>query len=168
MIPIPNSFGRPTMLHIASFPSIHATIPPILHRVVATIAEATCDFCPSLSHFLHQLLNHLSFRGGNRFVVERWFQVLVIPLATLLWRPMLHMLRYADPIVRTLGPDKVQKSCIFVWEPRPSSADPGHDVRSEEIRRDLLEMEERRYLRAGCGCESWNNSIRSPSAARAN
>ena len=51
------------------------------------------------------------------FVVQGLFQVLVVPFPTLLWRPVLHVLRDAYPIVRALLLDQIEEILILVCVP---------------------------------------------------
>ena len=113
--PVSNQLRTSLLLNCASFSPIHTTVPPVLHCIIAPVTESPGNFGPSLAHFLHKLLNHLSLLCRDRFVIKGWFEILVISLSTLLRRSMLHVLRYADPIVGTLSADEVQERGIFLW-----------------------------------------------------
>lgn len=65
--------------------SIHTPIPPVLHSVVASIPQPSGDLCPTFSHILNELLNHLALVWGDRLMIETWFEILMIPFAALLW-----------------------------------------------------------------------------------
>jgi hypothetical protein len=67
------------------FPPVLASVPPILYSVIAASIEASCDLCPSLSHFMDHALDLLPLFRRDRVVVKRWLQVLVITLPALLW-----------------------------------------------------------------------------------
>lgn len=67
--------------------AIHTTIPPVLDRIVTSSFKSPCDFCPALSHLSDQSFNYLAFFGRDGIMVQAGFQVLMISLSTLLWRP---------------------------------------------------------------------------------
>src|SRR6266516_92854 len=68
-------------------PSVQASIPPILHSIVAPSMQTPCDFCPALSHFSNHSFYHSTFLRTDRLMVQRGFQILMIPFTALLWRP---------------------------------------------------------------------------------
>ena len=72
--------------------AVHATIPPVLHGVVAAVAQSSCDLGPSLSHLVDHALDHQPLLGGDGFTVQRRLQILVEALPTLLGRPIVHVL----------------------------------------------------------------------------
>lgn len=45
----------------------------------------------------------------------------MIAFPTLLWRPVLHVLRYSDPVVRPLSAYKLQQCLIFIRQPWPTT-----------------------------------------------
>ena len=77
-------------LVVASSSSVHTAVPPVLHGVVATSPQTSGDFRPSFPHVGNHLLDEKAFFGSNGVVVQVGFQVLVIPLPTLLWGPGLN------------------------------------------------------------------------------
>jgi len=72
------------ILRWSPLPSVHAAIPPILDRIVASVAKPSGDLSPSLAHLVHKLLDHFAFLSRNWFVIKTWLQILVVSLATLL------------------------------------------------------------------------------------
>ena len=68
--------------------AIHTTIPPILDGVVTSSFKSPCDLCPALSHFSDHSLDFLAFFRRDRIMVQARFQVLMISLPALLWRPL--------------------------------------------------------------------------------
>ena len=77
-------------LVVASSSSVHTAVPPVLHGVVATSPKTSGDFRPSFPHVGNHLLDEEAFFRSDGVVVQVGFQVLVIPLPTLLWRPSLN------------------------------------------------------------------------------
>jgi hypothetical protein len=75
---------NPRLLAYCSFPSVHATVPPVLDGVVAPIAQPSCNLSPPFAHLFNQLFNHLSFTRIDWFVVQIGFEVLVVAFSTLL------------------------------------------------------------------------------------
>lgn len=69
--------------------AIHTTIPPVLDGIVTSSYKAPCDFCPALSHLTDQSFNYFPFFGRDGIMIQGGFQVLMISLSTLLWRPLI-------------------------------------------------------------------------------
>lgn len=69
----------------ASSSSIHASVPPVLHSIVATTSQSARDFGPALTHFGHHSLNLATLLVGDGIMVEVGFQVLMVALSALLW-----------------------------------------------------------------------------------
>lgn len=69
--------------------AIHTTIPPILDGIVTSSLKSPCDFCPALSHLSDHSFNFLAFFGRDGIMVQARFQVLMISLSALLWRPLI-------------------------------------------------------------------------------
>lgn len=105
------------MLITVSFSAVHAPIPPIFDSIVASISKPSRDLSPPASHVRNHLLNHISFLVRDRLMVKRLLQILMISFTTLLWRPMLHVLRDAHPIVGTLLLNQIKESLILVSGP---------------------------------------------------
>ena len=59
-------------------------VPPVLDVVVAAVVQLPRDVSPPLAHLLHKLLNNAALLGRDGIVPQRRFQVLVVPLPTLL------------------------------------------------------------------------------------
>jgi hypothetical protein len=108
--------SRLTLVSI-SLPPIHASIPPIFDSVIAAIPQSPCNLRPTTSHVSHHLLDHLSLLMSDRIVIQGLFQVLMVALSTLLGCSMLHMLRYANPIIRALLLDQIEEVLILVCVP---------------------------------------------------
>jgi hypothetical protein len=49
--------------------SVHATIPPILHGIIAPAIESSCDLSPPFSHLGNQTLNLETFFGADWFMI---------------------------------------------------------------------------------------------------
>jgi hypothetical protein len=111
-----------------SFPSIHTPVPPIFDGIVAAITDASGNISPPLPDFGDQLLDHFTFTRGDWVMIQRRLQVLVIPLATLFRRSVLHVLRDANPVVRALAVHELEESSIFVRQPRTPSSRARHDT----------------------------------------
>lgn len=79
---------RATCLLVASA-SVHASIPPILHGIVAAAAEPASDLCPPLAHLGDHLLDHDAFLRSNGVMVEVGLEVLVEALSALFRRARL-------------------------------------------------------------------------------
>ena len=86
--------------------AIHSTIPPVLDRIVTSSFKPPCDLCPALSHLSDHSFNFLAFFGRDRVMIQGRFQVLMISLSALLWRPrILEECGYPHPIIGTLLAD---------------------------------------------------------------
>lgn len=81
---------------------VHATIPPVFDSIVAPVAQSSSDFSPPLAHFMHEALDNQPLLDGNGLPVERRLEVLMETLTALLGRPIVHVLRNADPVIRAL------------------------------------------------------------------
>src|SRR6266567_1556425 len=68
-----------------ALPSILATVPPVLHCVVASSLESSGDLCPPLPHLLDQPLDLLAFLRGDWLMVQTGLEVLVVSFSALLW-----------------------------------------------------------------------------------
>jgi len=66
--------------------SVLAAIPPVLHCVVTSTLESSCDLGPPLAHLCNHLLNKVSFFRGDRVMIQRRLEVLMVAFATLLGR----------------------------------------------------------------------------------
>ncbi len=69
---------------VASFPAVHATVPPVLHRIVTSASQASRNLSPPLAHFTHHLFDQHPFLRRDGIVAEIRLEVLVESLATLL------------------------------------------------------------------------------------
>jgi hypothetical protein len=104
-----------------ALPSVLATVPPVLHCIVATALEPTCNFGPPLAHLGHHLLDQLSLVGRDGVVIQCRLQVLVEALSALLRRPRTNLLWNADPVVWAVAGDEVYQPLVFVLRPRATA-----------------------------------------------
>lgn len=111
-------FGTPRI--VAAPSSVHATVPPVLHSVVAATTQAAGDLSPSLAHFANHLLDQQPFFRGDRVMVQVGLQVLMVPFPALLWRSRLNSRGNPNPVVGAMKIDQVQK--ILVLGLRPGSS----------------------------------------------
>lgn len=118
------SFAAAPFRHAPS--PVLATIPPVLHGVVAAAVELACDLGPLLAHLSDQALNDLALFGSNGLVVERGLEVLVEALAALLGRAGAQHLRYPHPVVGALLRDDGEKELVLGLRPRPTACVGGH------------------------------------------
>jgi hypothetical protein len=116
--------------------AVHATIPPILNGVVATVTEAASDLSPTPAYLIYHAFDNKAFIGRNGFAVQGGLEVLVEAFPTLLRRAVVHMFRDADPVARALFTNKLQEQLIFVKDPRSTAASRSH------VRRGKVEFEE--------------------------
>lgn len=65
---VADSLGTPTLLDSPLSP-VHATVPPILDCIVASVAQSSCNLGPSLAHLLYQLFDHFTFLSGDGFMI---------------------------------------------------------------------------------------------------
>lgn len=65
--------------------TVLTTIPPVLYCIVASPLEPTGNLCPSLAHFCDHLLDQLPLFGSDWIMVQRWLEILMVALTTLLW-----------------------------------------------------------------------------------
>lgn len=100
-----------------ALPSILATIPPVLHRIVAASLESPCDLSPPLTHLGHHLLNHLSLIRRDRVVVQCRLQVLMISLSALLGGSCVDFVGDTDPVMWAIARDEIHQPLIFVLRP---------------------------------------------------
>src|SRR5437764_13618664 len=72
-------------------------------------------------------------------MIQGRLKVLMITCPTLLWRPVLHVLRYSDPVVRSLGAYKLQQCLIFIRQPWPTTVLvlPARDLQPVVFRGDV-------------------------------
>lgn len=84
---------------VATSSAVHASIPPVLHSVVAAPSESSGNLSPSLAHLSDHLLDHEAFLRSDWLMVEVGLQILVEAFTTLLRRPRLNSRRDADPVV---------------------------------------------------------------------
>lgn len=103
-----------TALLVVASSSVHPTIPPVLHGVVAAAAKSPCDLCPSLAHLSDHLFDQNPLFGGDGVMIEIGLQVLVIPLSALLWRASLNGRRYPHPVVSSVDGDQMQEELVFL------------------------------------------------------
>src|SRR2546423_13710345 len=54
-------------------------------------------------------------------MIQGRLKLLMITFPTLLWRPVLHVLRYSDPVVRSLSAYELQQCLIFIRQPWPTT-----------------------------------------------
>lgn len=99
-------------------PTVHPTVPPILHCVVAPTSKATGDLRPSLTHLPDQPLNHHTLFRRNRLVVQARFQILMEAFSALFRCPRPDYVRDANPVVRTLRRDELQQPRVLLLRPR--------------------------------------------------
>jgi hypothetical protein len=78
------------------------------------------DLGPSLASLLDQPLNLLTFFRGDGILVERGFQVLMVPFPALFGRPRLERFCDLDPARGALLMDKPHEKVIFAFRPRSS------------------------------------------------
>ena len=98
---------------VVASPTVHATIPPVLHCIVATPSEAPCNLGPPLAHLANHLLDNETFLWRDGLVVEIGLQVLVKALAALLWRPCLYRRRNPHPVMCAVYIHQVDQMRIF-------------------------------------------------------
>jgi hypothetical protein len=108
-------------------PSVLPAVPPVLHSVVGAALEPPCDLSPPLAHFGDQLLDQLALFGRDGLVVQRRLEILMKPLATLLWRSGSDFLRDADPVVGSIAVHQFNQPPVFVLRPRATTMS-NHDV----------------------------------------
>jgi hypothetical protein len=101
--------------------TIHAAVPPVLDGIVTSTMESTSNLSPPLSHFSNHALNLKTFFGADWFVIQRWFEILMVPFPTLLWGARADELSYPDPIQRSLGVYQLAQVGILCLGPRSSS-----------------------------------------------
>ena len=108
--------------------AVHAAIPPVLDGVVAAVAQAAGDLCPTLAHLIHHALDHQALVGRDGFPVQRGLEVLVEALTALLGRAEVHLLRDADPVVGALFAHELQEQLVFFGDPRSTTMRGRHGV----------------------------------------
>lgn len=74
-----------TTLLLITSTSIHTTVPPVLHSIVAASTKTSSDLCPSLAHVVYHLLDQDAFVRGDGIMIEIRFQILMIALSALFW-----------------------------------------------------------------------------------
>jgi len=104
---------RPPSQDESSSSSVHTSIPPILHRIVASSRELSSDLCPSFSHLAHQSFNLESFFGADRLMIERGFEILMISLSTLFGGARTDELGNSYPVQGSLSMDKLNKVSVL-------------------------------------------------------
>ena len=57
---------------------------------------------PALTHLSDHALDGDAFLWGDGRKIQRWLEILVIPLTALLWRAILHNFGDADPVVGSM------------------------------------------------------------------
>jgi hypothetical protein len=67
-----------------ALPSVLASVPPVLHCVVAASLESPCNLCPPLAHLGHHLLDQLALFRRNWIVVKCRLEILVVSFSALL------------------------------------------------------------------------------------
>lgn len=105
-----------TLLSVPSS-SVHASIPPVLHGVVAASSESSGDLSPSLSHLCNHLLDQDALLRCNGIVVEVGLEVLVISLSALFWGTGLDGCRYPYPVVSSMNIDQVKEQVVLLLGP---------------------------------------------------
>jgi hypothetical protein len=130
VIPMSHALQTRAVRCYSSFPSVDTPVPPVFDGIVAATPQAAGNISPSLPDFVDQLLDEFTFTRGDGVMIQRRLQVLVIPLATLFRRSVLHVLRDANPVVRALAVHKLEESSIFLRQPRTSSSRACHDIRA--------------------------------------
>ena len=112
--------GGSSSQHDTSTP-IHAAVPPILDGIITSPVESSSNFRPTLSHLTHHAFDLKSFFWADRLMVQRWFEVLMISLSTLLWGASADELGYPNPVQRPLGMNKLAQVGVLALRPRTSS-----------------------------------------------
>lgn len=101
--------------------AVHAAIPPVLNCVVAAVPQSTSNLSPALAHVVHHALDHQAFISRNGLAVQRRLEVLVESLPALLGRPVVHVLRDANPVVGALFAHQLNKKLVLFRNPRAST-----------------------------------------------
>lgn len=68
---------------VAPSTAIHASVPPILHGIVAASTKSPGNLGPPLSHLGDHLLNQHTLLCRNRLMIQVRLQVLMEPFPTL-------------------------------------------------------------------------------------
>lgn len=97
---------------------VHTTVPPVLHRIVASSVKSTSDFRPTLTHLAHQAFNQLTLIWRNGLVIQARFQILVKAFPALLGRARPDYMGNPHPIVGSLVLYQMQKVRVFALRPR--------------------------------------------------
>ena len=98
-------------------PTVHSSIPPIFHSVVAATRKTSSDLRPPFAHFLHQPLDQLALFRTDGGVIESGLEVLMEAFSTLLGGPSLQELCYPDPVVGAMCVDEAQECCVLSLRP---------------------------------------------------
>lgn len=64
--------------------TVHTTVPPILHCIIASARNAASNLGPSSSHFIYKLFDFLPFFWGDGPMIQARLEVLMVSLSTLL------------------------------------------------------------------------------------
>lgn len=65
-------------------PSIHASIPPILHCIIAASVQSAGNLGPAFAHLAHELLDEYALLRTDWLMIERRFEILMESFAALL------------------------------------------------------------------------------------
>jgi hypothetical protein len=102
----------------ASLAFIDASVPPVLDGIIAASWNPSSNFGPAFAQLLNQLLDQPTFGFSDRIAVESGLQILVIAFSALLWRPAIHHLRDADPVLGAKLTDQGEKMGVLLRSPR--------------------------------------------------
>jgi len=101
--------------------TIHAAVPPVLDGIVASTMESTSNFSPPLSHLSNHSLNLQTLFRADGFVIQRRFEILMVPFPALLRGARSNELGYPDPVQCSLGVYQLAQVGVFCLRPRSSS-----------------------------------------------
>lgn len=105
---------------VVTLAAVLASIPPILHRVVAAAVQTSCNLCPPLADLVDENLYLDTLLGCDGLMVECGLEVLVESFPALLRRASSEGLGDAHPVQGALVADELHEVRILLLRPRSS------------------------------------------------